>query len=632
MNIQRYELRTLNQQDYELLIYVDDQSTEFADEFGTDEKSRQSLKETCQEFVKKKFADKKVTLIKIIVGGMLVASFPFVLNEQDTFAAEKKDGTTAQTSQAAINIYYTVSPNETLWTIAKAYQTTIEQIKLANRMTSDTVYPGQRLIVPKAIHTVKAGDYLSVLARNYQTSVAAIKEANQLTSDQVQIGQKLIIPAQIYATQAANPTECSKTYTVASGDSLSMIAKRFGITVDALKQANKLTSDKIQVGQKLTIPAKGEHSVTIQPVDSVYTVSSGDSLSAIAKRFGVTVDQLKQVNDLRNDTIFIGQKLVIPNGNITSPTSQATTYTVKAGDSLSAIAKRFQTTVDAIRTTNRLSSDTIYIGQTLKIPGANASDSVNTERTTFSYTVSAGDSLSVIAKRFGVTVDAIQTANKLSSDQLQIGQTLTIPNGIRSPGTNTVSYITHTVVSGDNIWDLSVRYGIPQAELLQANNLTTSSILSIGQKLKIPVHTIAPKPVVGEQYGELLDWWTEAQYVFPIGKTATVTDLVTGKSFKIKRTTGANHADSETLTITDTNIAKSIWGGYSWTPRAVVLNIDGRKVAASMSFMPHDVDYIANNGITGHFDVYFANCIRHKDGKPDPNHQAMVEKAAGIKK
>ncbi|MGM0876624.1 MAG: hypothetical protein ACQEWV_18150 [Bacillota bacterium] len=79
------------------------------------------------------------------------------------------------------------------------------------------------------------------------------------------------------------------------------------------------------------------------------------------------------------------------------------------------------------------------------------------------------------------------------------------------------------------------------------------------------------------------------------------------KIFYIKRTIGANHADSETLTVNDSTIAKSIWGGYSWAPRAVILDIDGRKIASSMSFMPHEREYIKNNGIVGHFDVYFGN-------------------------
>ena len=118
--------------------------------------------------------------------------------------------------------------------------------------------------------------------------------------------------------------------------------------------------------------------------------------------------------------------------------------------------------------------------------------------------------------------------------------------------------------------------------------------------------------------------------MFPIGKIATVTDIQTGKTFKVKRTIGANHADSETLSTKDTSIAKSIWGGFSWSTRAVIVEVDGRKIAASMSFYPHDVEYIKNNGITGHFDIHFKDSTRHKDGAIDPHHQAKIKSAAGI--
>ncbi|MFC0559269.1 LysM peptidoglycan-binding domain-containing protein [Halalkalibacter alkalisediminis] len=192
-------------------------------------------------------------------------------------------------------------------------------------------------------------------------------------------------------------------------------------------------------------------------------------------------------------------------------------------------------------------------------------------------------------------------------------------------------HTSHTVQTGDTIWDLSVLYGIPQSKLLTVNNLTLSNRLSIGQQLTVPVHSIARKTTVSPQHGEFLDWWTEAQYVFPIGKTAKVTDLATGQSFHIKRTTGANHADCETMTTADTNVARSIWGDFSWTPRAVIIEVDRRKLAASMSFMPHDLQYIRDNGIIGHFDVYFSNSTRHADGRPDASHQLQVERAAGVR-
>jgi hypothetical protein len=149
---------------------------------------------------------------------------------------------------------------------------------------------------------------------------------------------------------------------------------------------------------------------------------------------------------------------------------------------------------------------------------------------------------------------------------------------------------------------------------------------------------------------EILDWKI-AKNVFSINSVAEVTDVYTKNTFKVKRTMGTNHADTEALTKEDTEIIKSIWGGFSWERRPIILNINGRRIAASMSAMPHagidaapaykiinnrsngygrgqNLDVIKGNGMDGHFDIHFLNSTRHKDGKKDPQHQAAVLKAA----
>jgi peptidoglycan DL-endopeptidase LytF len=643
---QKYEIKKSNVQsdEFTLILYLDDYLTEFADELGTVPRARKDIVTTARQILRKRYPNIKVTMVKVILGGMVVTSIPLILGESSAQAAEPTAIPIGQES----SIYYHVSPGDTLWILSMRFNTSVDNIKKANNLSSDVLQLNQRLIIPKAIHTVVAGDYLTVLAKKYGTTVDAIKEANKLTTDATRLGQKLIIPALVGGSQTSVTPPAAKTnvssYTVVSGDSLSVIAKRFGVSVEALRSANKLTSDLLQVGQTLTIPTSGAEAAlpdTTSPVKTTsYIVVAGDSLSVIAKRFGVSVEALRSANKLTSDLLRVGQTLTIPTsgGEAASPDTtapaKATSYTVVAGDSLSVIAKRFGVSVEALRSANKLTSDLLQVGQTLTIPSGNTRTTVQEERTTFIYSVRSGDNLSVVANRFGVTVDTIRSANNLRTDILQVGQALTIPNGLNAPaqaGANTITYTTHTIASGDNIWDLSVRYGIPQSELLRVNNLTTSSMLSIGQKIKIPIHNIAVKQVVSEKHGEYLDWWTEAQYVFTIGKTAKVTDFATGKSFTIKRTIGANHADSETVTTNDTNIAKAIWGGYSWKTRAVILEMDGRKIAASMSFMPHEREYINNNGIAGHFDVYFGNSTRHVDGKPDSLHQVQVEKAAGLR-
>ncbi|WP_138417397.1 muramidase family protein [Aquibacillus sediminis] len=720
-HFQRYDIKKVNHytNEYMMIIYLDDQLTEFASELDQSPTTKKNMMTNVRQILNNRYPNLKITMVKVVIGGMAMMSIP--IGGTIAEAAETTSESSPQQVVQADSIYYQVKPADTLWSLARTFNTTVDQIKQANNLNSDTVRLNQQLIIPQAFHTVQSGDYLTVLAKKYNTSVDAIKEANRLTSDFTKIGQTLVIPVSInqatpqtsQTTEKPSDQQGSASYTVVSGDNLSTIAKRFGTTVDAIKSANNLTSDFLRVGQDLTIPTaeitdntpvqqttesytvvSGDNLTTIAKrfgttVDAIksannltsdflrlgqeltiptakttdattetaptqqttesYTVVSGDNLTTIAKRFGTTVDAIKSANNLTSDFLRLGQELTIPTAKTTdattetAPTQQTTeSYTVVSGDNLTTLAKRFGTTVDAIKSANNLTSDFLRIGQTLNIPSQNAPshpvqqttpEQIEQERVTFTYSVRSGDNLSALANRFDVSVDAIRTANQLKSDMLQVGQALTIPNGINAPvqaGTNTVTYTTHTVKAGDTIWDISVRYGIPQQELLRTNNLTASSMLSIGQKLTIPVHQIGVKQVVSEKHGEYLDWWTEAQYVFTIGKTAKVTDFVTGKSFYIKRTIGANHADSETVSINDTNIAKSIWGGYSWTPRAVILEVDGRKIAASMSFMPHEREYISGNGITGHFDVYFGDSTRHKDGKADASHQAQVEKAAGI--
>lgn len=150
---------------------------------------------------------------------------------------------------------------------------------------------------------------------------------------------------------------------------------------------------------------------------------------------------------------------------------------------------------------------------------------------------------------------------------------------------------------------------------------------------------------------ELLDWWGQASKLFKIGSTATVTDTKTGKTFKIVRTYGTNHADVEALTAKDSQTIKDIWGGWSWTRRPVIIQVNDRKIAASMAAMPHagldnkpantyvsqrsggyargmNLDKIKNNGMSGHVDVHFLNSKTHGTNKVDPKHQAAVKQAA----
>ena len=147
-------------------------------------------------------------------------------------------------------------------------------------------------------------------------------------------------------------------YIVQSGDSLYAIARKFNTTVDQLKKVNNLTNNNLMIGQKLLINANNTLPITSNN-DNTYIVQSGDSLYAIAKKFNTTVDELKRINNLTSNILSINQRLILPNNTMI--------YIVKSGDSLYAIAKKYNTTIDNIKKNNNLTNNNLSIGQKLII-------------------------------------------------------------------------------------------------------------------------------------------------------------------------------------------------------------------------------------------------------------------------
>lgn len=131
-----------------------------------------------------------------------------------------------------------------------------------------------------------------------------------------------------------------------------------------------------------------------------------------------------------------------------------------------------------------------------------------------------------------------------------------------------------------------------------------------------------------KQFGELLPW-SEAKQLIPLYSIFTVVDVETGLCFKTQRRAGSQHADIQPLTKQDTEILKTIYGGeWSWDRRAVVVEIGGKRIAASMHGMPHGAGALVN-GFPGHHCLHFLGSTTHGGGRSDPMHQLMVQKAAG---
>lgn len=253
--------------------------------------------------------------------------------------------------------YYVVQNGDSLWKIANKYGITVNELKSLNGLTSNNLTVGQILEVPgssssaSGTYTVKSGDSLWKIANEYGLTVAELKSLNGLTSDNLSIGQVLKV-----SNSSGSSNSSGNTYTVKSGDSLWKIANEYGITVNELKSLNDLTSDILSIGQVLQIPSSSSSNNS----GSTYTVKAGDSLWNIANKYGITVDELKNLNNLTSNTLSIGQILKVPNGG--------NTYTVKSGDSLWSIANRYGTSVNTLKSLNGLTSNTLSIGQVLRLP------------------------------------------------------------------------------------------------------------------------------------------------------------------------------------------------------------------------------------------------------------------------
>lgn len=165
-----------------------------------------------------------------------------------------------------------------------------------------------------------------------------------------------------------------------------------------------------------------------------------------------------------------------------APSSGGGEYRVRAGDSLWTIARRFGTTTTALQTANGLRSTHLKIGQTLTLPGGGAAV---TAAATSTYRVRAGDNLWTISRRFGTSVAAIQQANGLRGSALKVGQTLTIPAGGGGGGEAAAVIARYQVRRGDSLWDIAQRHGTSPRQIQRANGLSSSRIKP-GQVLTIP--------------------------------------------------------------------------------------------------------------------------------------------------
>ncbi len=471
-------------------------------------------------------------------------------------------------------ITHEVTNGDTLWSLSKEYNTPLKLIVAINNVEDeDTLSIGQIIKIPQdnlpvadyTLHTVKKGETLWSIAQECNLSINQIIAANNLAnSELISIGQQIEIPSIKNATPETNiitqPVIDKKNDIMNDNisqpentESVWSITEKYKVSNNSIASDNNIgNSELISIGPEMktsshknavfetnisnqTVINKKNNKINnniSQPENAeptIYTVEAGDNLWNISRKYGVSVAVITDINNLGDkDLLSPGQKIEIPAIVGVSNYNQKqeptiVNYTIVKGDSLWSISRRYDISMNAIISSNNLKEITrLSIGQKLELPITNmdiakaegynqdtAADQTNIiaqpviEKKNNNikqpetvepivYTVKAGDNLWNISRKYGVSVAVITDINHLGDkDLLSLGQKLEIPGvGGGIPDSNQKeepTIIVYTIVKGDTLWGISQRYDVNMSTIISTNNLKEITRLSIGQKLELPI-------------------------------------------------------------------------------------------------------------------------------------------------
>lgn len=231
-----------------------------------------------------------------------------------------------------------------------------------------------------------------------------------------------------------------------------------------------------------------------------YTVQAGDTLSAIARRFNVSPQQLRELNNLVDDNIFAGQVLRVPEGEPT-PTPEPFRHIVQPGETLFGIAMEYGVNVNVLAEVNAiLDRDNLPVGKALLIPGvapspaaeggaaptAEGGGAATSSQEVVTHVVQPNETLNSIALDYGVSAAEIAAANAIANPNLlRVGQRLVIP-GVTPRQVMERRGVWHTVQPGESLSGIAQRYGVSMETIMTANDLRDPNTIVVGQRLLIP--------------------------------------------------------------------------------------------------------------------------------------------------
>lgn len=503
----------------------------------------------------------------------------------------------SQTIVAAqeVSSTYVVQVGDTLYSIASHHGLSLSQLKQINGLSTEMILPGQSLLVSQtspnedvstpsteeqdsyitlddsttevtntppinnevnimsdvtltgSTYTVRAGDSLYSIALKHGVTVQNLQNWNNLSNNYIYSGDVLKVSKSVATSPEANENNnsnnnsagnstASDIHIVKAGESVNLIAQKYGVTANQVRSWNNLSSDLIHPGDRLVVSSStkvtedNDSNNTNNDTDNstqskTYTVKSGDYLYSIASKFGVTVQNLKDWNELSSNYIYSGDVLNVakPVVNIPTPSPKpednkdenvpnngGTTknvHVVKAGEWVTKIATQYGITDQQLKTWNNLSSNLIHPGDRLVVSNPASSGNTGNENNennkpdatpTKTHTVKSGEYLYSIANRYGISVQNIKDWNKLSTNYIYSGDILVVSKPSNNtpvpkpeekeedknetPGNNNTPTKVHVVKSGEWVSKIASQYGITEGQLREWNKLS-SNLIHPGDRL-----------------------------------------------------------------------------------------------------------------------------------------------------
>ena len=410
-------------------------------------------------------------------------------------------------SGSATSTTYTVQSGDSVWGISNKFGITMDQLIQWNNIQNNFIYPGQKL-------TIKGS----------QENGSSTNNSGNNTNSSGNAG-----------TSNGGQTTGAK-YTVQSGDSVWKISNDHGITMAQLIEWNNIKNNFVYPGQQLIVSnggssntgantgnTSGSNSSNSSSSNTAsgtkYTVKAGDSVWSVSNKYGITMAQLIQWNNIQNNFIYPGQQLTVSNSGSTNSASSNTgssantnnsssantgssssqgTYTVKAGESVWSVANKNGITMNQLIEWNNIKNNFIYPGQQLIVKGGNSvntntgsttsaakPNTPNTPATTSTsssgntmYTVKAGESVWSVANKHHITMDQLIEWNNIKNNFIYPGQQVIVKKG-SSQTTNQQAPAgskTYTVKSGESVWGVADSHGITMAQLIEWNNIKNNFI------------------------------------------------------------------------------------------------------------------------------------------------------------